>query len=1621
MVLSKTASGRYKKLKLLGEGSGGRVWLVSDSLRQGARLALKELTEPDRARESTLRREFATLTTLRHPNLVDVFEFEAPPEGAPRFTMEYVDGLDFVSAVRGQDPSILFRLIAEALRALAFFHDFGVVHRDVKPANLLVRSRPLHGTSLVVVDFGLAFQDVSATQGRGPAGTLPYIAPELFEGGTPDRRSDLYALGSVAHEAVWGVPPFGPPDQDLTHFLEVLRTGSRSSPALPEGHPPGLRDWIDSLLSVDPGCRPATASEALARLNTACGTQFEIETRTTRIARLASGPPPGRQTETESIWRFLSPKGGPRVLFLTGGAGSGKTRLLRWLAADAIRRGWNVQAGSREILEAAGQVSTAADPEKFLVALRARASRSPMLVLIDNADSAPLVVVELLERVAREYEEAPLRVCIALRPMEVRARKLRRLLGDVGLVPTVEEVKLSPLGQDSIQNVVERVSGPLDHSSPQLSWLTRESEGNPLVLESLLIDEAWEGRETRATHPTLEQSVRHRCELLSPAAQRWLESLVVLGTGSSADVVAALSGLTQEGHQQAAAEAVMLGLAARDGEKWSPASRIVSEVTRSGLIADQHSRLHQEAALLIERRDESVANLACLARLWKEAGDVEKSLTCALRVAEIERGSRRLEQAAEWYRFAALQLARQDPRRRELRARHAELLAESGQHAAAVRAYATVLRLTEDRGKRAAILAQMSRSFTYKGLYQKALDLARLAESTAESCGLSTVSAQAKYAAGLATFRLHRLDDALTIFIRAAQEQAESNDAFAQASSLFMAGICASQLRRFDQARNWLREALSRSRLCANPDLESRILVSEGILERRAWRHAEALEAFRQAKVTIEAHGLRLRKLELLANEGPALLDLGRYDDGLHVSNEAERLALHLGERDWLLTCRLIRGEALVHIGRPVEAAADLRKTLGKFRVGVQAITRDFAKLTLVEALCETPSPDQSEMQNLLEEVLEGRSEERKSLHGAYVLKMERRLLGKNRATAKAVYDELKAIIAEDPASLEPPLRIRAEMARSRATLDEGQAPEAIEIAIAAAKLAEQKNLPALAARAYAVASQGHEKTGNRTEARGTLRKAREQLEAAAARIKDDGMRQSFRDRSVFRAIRKSSVDEDATGEQRLLAIYGMIRALNSQTDPDDLLEAMMDMALDVVRAERGLLLLRDGKDGEYKVRLARNLEKQTIDDAAEFSRNVVLRAGAGKAVLAVDTDKDDRLKDLKSVSLFGIRSVLCVPLRSRGEIVGAVYLDNRKEGALFTPDDLRFLEAFADHAALALENARIRKELERENQRLQIAADERVSFDNIIGRSAPMQQVYELIPRVADSHLPVLIQGESGTGKELVARAIHAHSPRKRKPFLRENCAAIPESLLESELFGHTKGAFTGADRDRAGLFEQAHGGTLFLDEISDMAAPMQARLLRVLQEGELRRVGGERILRVDVRAITATNRDLQAEVEAGRFREDLFYRLQVLVVQLPPLRDRPGDIPLLVDHFLRRISRERGRPIPKIRSSVISLFERYTWPGNIRQLENTIQRLALLAGDGPITPAAVESDRGLRQSLLGDTVGDTPIYSLEHNEREQIRQALTATNGNRTQAAKLLGISRATIFRKIKEFDLS
>ena len=345
------------------------------------------------------------------------------------------------------------------------------------------------------------------------------------------------------------------------------------------------------------------------------------------------------------------------------------------------------------------------------------------------------------------------------------------------------------------------------------------------------------------------------------------------------------------------------------------------------------------------------------------------------------------------------------------------------------------------------------------------------------------------------------------------------------------------------------------------------------------------------------------------------------------------------------------------------------------------------------------------------------------------------------------------------------------------------------------------------------------------------------------------------------------------------------------------------------------------------------------------------------------------------------------------------------------------------DEVLLALRKAEEREQLKRENAALRAAVERSAKFEEMLGKSEAMQKVFRIIDRAAEVTTTVLISGESGTGKELVARALHRRGPRARAPFVAVNCGAIPEALLESELFGHRKGAFTDASSDRTGLFETAHGGTLFLDEIGELPLALQVKLLRVLQEGTVRKVGDSKDRTVDVRVVAATVRDLGAEVAAGRFREDLYYRLHVLPIHVPPLRDRPDDVALLVDHFVARNNARLGTAIRGLDDAARRAILAHPWPGNVRELENLLERTMVLAegdtiGLSDLPPQLVEpTDRRLL-ALSGDELSIKK--TSRWMEETLIRKALVKTKGNRTAAARLLEISHRALLYKIKEYGI-
>jgi Nif-specific regulatory protein len=475
-------------------------------------------------------------------------------------------------------------------------------------------------------------------------------------------------------------------------------------------------------------------------------------------------------------------------------------------------------------------------------------------------------------------------------------------------------------------------------------------------------------------------------------------------------------------------------------------------------------------------------------------------------------------------------------------------------------------------------------------------------------------------------------------------------------------------------------------------------------------------------------------------------------------------------------------------------------------------------------------------------------------------------------------------------------------------------------------------------------------------------------------------------------------------------ALFRVSQLFNSILDPDALFGQVLDEALRTMNAERGLLLLADEKTGRLEVRAARHIDGPVEEELGGVSRTVLDEVVA-KREAKVFVDAPGAFPGAQSIIIGQVRSVAVAPLVSRERLVGAIYVDSRTDRNVFNDSVLSFLRPFANIAALAIENARLCSGLAAETGRLRSALGEWRQFPEIVGHSPVMQAVYEMMARVIPTDAPVLITGETGTGKELVARAIHYSGPRKEAPFVPINCGAIPENLLESELFGHRKGSFTGAVTDKQGLFEAANGGTLFLDEVSDLPLPLQPKLLRALASGEVRSVGDVGTQHVDVRVMSATNRNLGRLAQEGKFREDLYYRLNVIPIELPPLRQRRDDIPLLAGHFLAASAKRQGKKVTGIAKPALDKLVNSSWPGNIRQLENTIERAVVLCSDDRLT----ENDIMLPQPADNGMPVEGTAAQIE---KRAVLDRLKAFNGNRTRTAASLGISRRTLLNKLAEW---
>jgi len=513
--------------------------------------------------------------------------------------------------------------------------------------------------------------------------------------------------------------------------------------------------------------------------------------------------------------------------------------------------------------------------------------------------------------------------------------------------------------------------------------------------------------------------------------------------------------------------------------------------------------------------------------------------------------------------------------------------------------------------------------------------------------------------------------------------------------------------------------------------------------------------------------------------------------------------------------------------------------------------------------------------------------------------------------------------------------------------------------------------------------------------------------------------------------MKKSSLTK-----QDLALFYELSQSLHAIRGLDEMLQRILQKIKSVFQIEGASIALHDAEAKELY--FIKTVESEKESDFVKMNRmrfpdhvgvaGWVLREN--RPLVIPDVEQDERFyQGIDLQENFVTRSMICVPLRTRRGLIGVLYALNKKKGE-FTEKEGQLLETLSRTIAIAIENARLYGDLKQqarslvqENRRLRSDAQDRFNLQGIVGSSPAMRKLFLLMEKVIETKISVLIQGETGTGKELIAKVIHYMGLLKDKPFVVENCGAFAENLLESELFGHVRGAFTGALSNKKGLFEMGDGGTVFLDEITETSAAMQVKLLRVLQEGQVRPVGAERPIDINIRLLASTNRDLEAEVKNGHFRQDLFFRINVFPLVIPPLRERKEDIPLLAGYFLNRFNKKFKSPVTEFTPRALKYLSLFDWPGNVRELENEVERAMVLSVNEKRISVAHLSEKIVTTARQANSekAGQLKLKdATQRLERKMVSDALKQSEGNRSKAARILGITRQGLLNKIDRYQI-
>ncbi len=1714
---------RYQEIRKLGSGSIGDVFLVRD-LREKREICLKLLKGGEFESKDDLAREFKILSQLRHPGLINVFDFGADDDGCPFFTMDYASGGDLgdLSGMSGQD---FFAASVSICSALDYIHGRGVIHGDLKPSNILVDS----DGNYRLVDFGLSF--AAGHIQTGSSGSAAFISPELIRKEKVSNRSDIYSLGLLFAELIFGQPVI---EGSAGEIIGKKLSGEICIPQVPdEFGGKSMRTVLLKMIHQDPANRYNSAGSVLDDIQAVLDTGDS--TGGINISSIEISEFVGRDNELRWLTESLEHHNAGRdiLLFIGGAPGVGKSRLLDEFRIKAqidghkffrvYCREYDLKPLSpliklleyifiefdpnAKLFSGYGPDLKRLFPDRFsgisgpveptdvdIQSTRRRmfdnllrylgdfSGKHKLIFAIEDLQWADRDTVDFLEFLTSRNTDrgSVFMLCVGQTDAEFSYPDF--------LTAKNENYRiLFPADTECWHDFLKGLLGEIDYTDDLSRILYEETGGNCLFAEEVLKELVAAGflvrkRGAWILRPGWENNIK------VPEGIRTLHSRKIDRLTPDQKILVEIAAVWG----QSFLESEILDIA-----DISAGTRNIDKLIRVGIFQKsefgRENRISFAHGQLARAAYESLPRDSCrkhhgiiadyfaqrggrgefLGYHYAASGDNENGFKYLFDSAVAAEKIFSYNQAAGLY-GAALECFEKSPQFETRDSRFFKVNLGLGRAAnyTSPKDAAPILEKTvaiaESLDHAGAELAEASialgQNYLHIGLNENALESIEKARKAANAVSNKKLLGEAEVARGFVFDKMGKLDeaersylDALDLFAgvdfpegscrilnylgiarKRRGDLAGAEDFYRRALDICLEkgfiwsamnlygnlGNLSSSRGDYDKAREYYTKSLEISREISDRRIESINLLNIGHALNQIGRLDEAEKRFFEAIDRLRGVGdkgseaIAFNNLGFLYfRKGEVLNSIINYQNGLEISLKINQPRIELANR--------------IGLAEDFAAVADFSRADDTARSAAELAGEidDREQLSVIMPLwaeIRHEMGDIAESLNLVRQSLEIPDSLGEPRQRIKTLILASGYSAKLNVDHREIESRISALSENNP-DIEPIItRLRCRIALSEKS---GMAPE-IWIARLDEALRNSYKYFHYGERLRLMAQKADllESIGDTFAAARQRDKLSEEIAGSTSGLEDnivDNLKRFF-------SLKVEEGEKDGeismgkiSGSERLAVLLRIARTINSIRESDPLLNKILDLALETLEAERGFIMLYSENSLETVV--ARNIARKDILGETTISRSSAMEvARSGKPLVVSRTDDD--LASHQSVVEFKISSLLCVPLAVKGKILGIVYIDSRS-GIVFSDDDLEFLVSFADLAAIAIDNARMAEKLEEKNVYLQKQVESIWGFGSIVGRSSPMQRVFRMAESVASTDVTVVVTGESGTGKELLARAIHFTGPRKNARFVPVDCGAVTETLLESELFGHVKGAFTGAASDRAGLFEVAEGGAIFLDEISNTSTGFQAKLLRVLQENEIRRVGDSKTRSINVRVMAATNKSLEDEVKAGNFREDLYYRLNVVNITLPPLRERSEDIPILAGYFLEKICNKMKIPPKSFSTAAVDTFLLYPWPGNVRELENICER-AIIFSKGDLIdidhlPAEIKTLKNSRDAApVGLSIPATKAELKAQKSKLDklfLVHLLQKANGNIMKAARLSGMDRSQIHHMMSKFEMN